>query len=154
MLPGWYGFGSAVRAFIAAHPKQALKTLQAMCRDWPFFTTMLSNMDMVLAKSDIRIAQLYSNLVSDRTLREAVFSRLRAEWTKTVEALLAITGQGAVLERQSAARALDSQPLSLCGSAQPHADRIARAPSIRRQRSARAGGDSFDDERDRGGVAQ
>jgi phosphoenolpyruvate carboxylase len=101
LLPGWYGFGSAVRAFTAAHPKRALGTLQTMHRDWPFFTTMLSNMDMVLAKSDIRIAQRYSELVSDKTLRETVFTRLRAEWLSTVDAVLQITGQGELLERNT-----------------------------------------------------
>ena len=65
MLPGWYGFGTAVKAWVKAHPEDGLATLQAMYRDWPFFKTMLSNMDMVLAKSDIAIASRYAELVSD-----------------------------------------------------------------------------------------
>ncbi len=64
MLPGWYGFGSAVKAWVAAHPKDGMETLRAMYRAWPFFTTMLSNMDMVLAKSDIGIAWRYAELVA------------------------------------------------------------------------------------------
>ncbi|HUH83515.1 MAG TPA: phosphoenolpyruvate carboxylase [Stellaceae bacterium] len=97
MLPGWYGFGTAIKAWIKAHP-DGLATLQAMYRDWPFFTTMLSNMDMVLAKSDIAIASRYAELVSDPALRAAIFARLRAEWEESLRALLAITEQKAVLE--------------------------------------------------------
>jgi len=99
MLPGWYGFGTAVRAWLAAHPQDGMKTLQAMYADWPFFTTMLSNMDMVLAKSDIGIASRYAELVADKSLRETVFSRVRAEWHDTVQVLLDIMGQKTLLER-------------------------------------------------------
>jgi phosphoenolpyruvate carboxylase len=99
MLPGWYGFGTAVRNWVNAHPDDGMATLQAMYRDWPFFTTMLSNMDMVLAKSDIAIASRYAELVSDRALREAIFGRLRAEWRQAVQALLTITEQRTLLER-------------------------------------------------------
>ncbi len=69
-----------------------------MYRDWPFFQMLLSNMDMVLAKSDVAIASRYAELVSDEELRVRVFSRLRAEWQNTVEALLAIMGQQSLLE--------------------------------------------------------
>jgi phosphoenolpyruvate carboxylase len=99
MLPGWYGFGTAVNDWVSAHPDDGMATLQAMYRDWPFFTTMLSNMDMVLAKSDTAIASRYSDLVSDPALREAIFGRLRAEWGESVRALLAITEQKTLLDQ-------------------------------------------------------
>jgi phosphoenolpyruvate carboxylase len=99
MLPGWYGFGAAVTAWLAARPEDGMAVLQAMYREWPFFETLLSNMDMVLAKSDIAIASRYAELVSDKALREAIFPRLRAEWRQSIDALLAITGQRALLER-------------------------------------------------------
>jgi phosphoenolpyruvate carboxylase len=99
MLPGWYGFGSAVKAFLAERPQDGMALLQAMYREWPFFQALLSNMDMVLAKSDIGIASRYAELVQDAALREAVFARLRAEWQASIEALLAIMGQQALLER-------------------------------------------------------
>ena len=54
MLPGWFGFGSAVKAYIDAHPKDGLQSLKEMYVRWPFFRTLLSNMDMVLAKSKSR----------------------------------------------------------------------------------------------------
>jgi phosphoenolpyruvate carboxylase len=98
MLPGWYGFGSAVQAFLAQHPKDGLALLQRMYREWSFFATLLSNMDMVLAKSDLAIASRYADLVKDVALREAIFGRIRAEHQATVEALLQITGQRELLE--------------------------------------------------------
>ncbi len=98
MLPGWYGFGSAVKAWLAANPDDGLARLQAMHRDWGFFRTLLSNMDMVLAKSNIAIASRYAELVVDPVLRETIFSRIRAEWQDSIDALLAITGQSALLD--------------------------------------------------------
>ena len=98
MLPGWYGFGSAVQVFLAQHPAHGLALLQRMAREWSFFATLLSNMDMVLAKSDLAIASRYADLVKDVSLREAVFGRIRAEHQATVEVLLQITGQTELLE--------------------------------------------------------
>ncbi|HYF90461.1 phosphoenolpyruvate carboxylase [Azospirillum sp.] len=98
MLPGWYGFGSAVKAYLAQHP-DGMERLRAMHRDWGFFRTLLSNMDMVLAKSNIAIASRYAGLVSDPELRDAIFSRIRAEWQDCIEVLLAITEQSALLEK-------------------------------------------------------
>ena len=98
MLPGWYGFGSAVRTWLAEHPADGMATLRAMYREWPFFATLLSNMDMVLAKSDIAIAERYAGLVTDAALRETIFARLRAEWQATVAALLEIMEQKSLLE--------------------------------------------------------
>ena len=60
MLPGWYGFGSAVEAYCADDPEKGLERLRAMYKHWPFFRTLLSNMDMVLAKSSLAIASRYA----------------------------------------------------------------------------------------------
>jgi len=98
MLPGWYGFGTAVKAWLAARPRDGMAVLQAMYREWPFFQTLLSNMDMVLAKSNIAIASRYAELVAEAGLRDAVFARLRAEWQDSIDALLAIMGQQMLLE--------------------------------------------------------
>ena len=102
MLPAWYGFGAAVEAWIATRPQDGMSLLQAMAREWPFFQTLLSNMDMVLAKSDIGIASRYKELVEDAELREAIFTRVREEWERSAAALLSILGQGAPLERNPA----------------------------------------------------
>ncbi|MEG0141371.1 MAG: phosphoenolpyruvate carboxylase, partial [Comamonas sp.] len=104
-LPGWYGFGSAIQAFIHRPGKDAkaqLALLQKMYRQWPFFKTLLSNMDMVLAKSDLNLASRYSELVTDTRLRRRIFSVIEAEWHSTVDALNQITGDKQRLEHNSA----------------------------------------------------
>ncbi|MEO7390856.1 MAG: phosphoenolpyruvate carboxylase [Ramlibacter sp.] len=96
-LPGWYGFGAAVHKFLNDNPAQprreALVLLQKMYRQWPFFRALLSNVDMVLAKSDLALASRYAELVGDARLRKRVFAMIEAEWHRTVEALQAITGE-------------------------------------------------------------
>ena len=107
LLPGWYGFGSAVSAWLddgdapagkaAARSelrtrKQRLELLRAMYVQWPFFATLLSNMDMVLAKTDLAMASRYATLVTDRKLRKTIFSRITAEHERTVNCLEAISG--------------------------------------------------------------
>jgi phosphoenolpyruvate carboxylase len=99
MLPAWFGFGTAVKEWTQAHPVRGMELLQAMSREWPFFQTLLSNMDMVLAKSDIAISSRYMQLVEDADLRETIFARLRAEWHDSVAALLSILDQRTLLER-------------------------------------------------------
>ncbi len=103
MLPGWYGFGSAVDALLARQP-DGMTLLRAMFRDWPVFSTLLLNMDMVLAKADIGIAARYADLVEDAALRERIFPRIKAEYERTCAHLLAITGQQALLEQNPALR--------------------------------------------------
>jgi len=95
MLPGWYGFGSAAESF--AQGKGSLQNLQEMYREWPFFRSVLSNLDMVLAKTDLAIASRYAELVSDARLRKDVFGRLSAEWQRTRKWLSAITGNEELL---------------------------------------------------------
>jgi phosphoenolpyruvate carboxylase len=94
MLPGWYGFGSAVRD--GGVEIAALKDLHD---SWPFFSSALANLEMVLAKADISIAGRYAGLVEDRALADHVFGQIKAEWERTNEALLAITGQSALLDK-------------------------------------------------------
>jgi len=95
-LPGWMGFGEAVEEFIQHHPslspKEALALLQKMQRQWPFFSTLLSNMDMVLAKSDLALASRYAELVTDKRLRQKIFALIEVQWHKTSAALQHITG--------------------------------------------------------------
>jgi len=92
MLPGWYGFGSAVDGYLQANP-DGLVTLRRMVKSWPFFQSLLSNMDMVLAKTDLAIASRYAELVTDAELRERIFSRIKSEWALTRQHLLAILEQ-------------------------------------------------------------
>ncbi len=94
-LPGWYGFGTAVEEFVGKGEgqDQRIALLQSMHQQWPFFRTILSNLDMVLAKSDLGIALRYAALVDDARLRKRVFGALRAEWSRTEAALALITGE-------------------------------------------------------------
>jgi phosphoenolpyruvate carboxylase len=96
MLPGWYGFGAAVEAWLEAR-HGSLEELREMHREWPFWQTVLSNMDMVLAKSDLAIASRYAELVPDEKLRSAVFPRIAGEWQRARRALAQITGQAELL---------------------------------------------------------
>jgi phosphoenolpyruvate carboxylase len=98
MLPGWYGFGSAVETWIKENPDTGMALLKELYREWPFFRTLLSNMDMVLAKSSIAIASRYAELVPDVSLRESIFERIRREWQSSIDMLLEIMGQGRLLE--------------------------------------------------------
>ena len=100
-LPGWYGFGSAVidyldgRACPELSPNsrnQRLAHLRAMVKEWPFFANLLSNIDMVLAKSDLALASRYAELVEDKKLRQRIFASIEAEWHRTADALTLLTG--------------------------------------------------------------
>jgi phosphoenolpyruvate carboxylase len=98
LLTGWYGFGSAVAAHLDSAPSEAerarrLGLLKKMHKTWPFFANLLSNMDMVLAKTDLAVASRYAALVSDKKLRKHVFERIVAEWERTSKVLSEITGK-------------------------------------------------------------
>ena len=96
-LPGWCGFGSGVAAFVdgagAAGRDERIALLQRMHRQWPFFRTLLSNLDMVMAKSDLRIASRYVELVEDKAAAKRIFALLKAEWQRVQDALTLITGE-------------------------------------------------------------
>jgi phosphoenolpyruvate carboxylase len=98
MLPGWYGFGSAVEQWVAAHPDKGMPFLRELYREWPFFRMLLSNMDMVLAKSSIAIASRYAELVPDVKLRDSIFGRIRQEWQTSIDVLLDIMGHQRLLQ--------------------------------------------------------
>jgi phosphoenolpyruvate carboxylase len=99
MLPGWYGFGAAAAELQSAGRAAELNDLY---RRSPFFRTVVSNLEMVLAKSNLEIGQRYAELVEDRALANAIFDRISAEWTSTRDAVLALTGQTRLLESNPA----------------------------------------------------
>jgi len=96
LLPGWFGFGSAVSDWLKEggdkESAKKLASLRAMHKNWPFFAALLSNMDMVLAKTDLAVAARYAGLVPDRKLRNAIFNRILSEHERTSQLLSAITG--------------------------------------------------------------
>ncbi|MEG0820237.1 MAG: phosphoenolpyruvate carboxylase [Burkholderiaceae bacterium] len=107
LLPGWYGVGSGIEAWLAAAGspqarRERLQKLKTMASEWPFFRSLLSNMEMVLAKTDLAIGARYSRLARDATRGPLIFGRIRAEWELSCQHLLVITGQGRLLESQPA----------------------------------------------------
>ena len=101
MLPGWYGVGSAVEAWVAGDMGR-LSLLREMHEKWPFFRSVVSNMAMVLVKSDLAVASRYAELVPDAELRQRIYPRIAAEHDRTVRAYHAITGRTQLLEESPA----------------------------------------------------
>lgn len=96
MLPGWYGAGQALAGFADKG------LLRAMAGEWSYFQTILANMEMVLAKSDMAIAAHYAGLVEDAALSDAIFGRIKDGWTASRDSLLNATGQNHLLEANPA----------------------------------------------------
>ncbi|CAN5589335.1 hypothetical protein BH09PSE5_BH09PSE5_47090 [soil metagenome] len=95
-LPGWLGFGTAIEQFLAGAPEgsdERTVLLRRMFKQWPFFRTLMSNLDMVIAKSDLGIAARYVELVEDKRIGKKIFGAIQAEWQRTQDALTLITGQ-------------------------------------------------------------
>jgi phosphoenolpyruvate carboxylase len=107
-LPGWYGFGMAVERWLGERGESdGLALLREMHARWPFFRSVLSNMDMVLAKTDLSIAARYAELVPDRVLRERVYPAIESEWRRTVRWLRAITQtEGFLADNPTLARSI------------------------------------------------
>lgn len=96
-LPGWYGLGSAVSEYIHEQPT-ALATLREMYRRWTFWSTLIDNAQMILAKADMTIGRLYADLVDDPALAVRIYDRIAAEYSRTVEIVCRITQQESLLE--------------------------------------------------------
>jgi phosphoenolpyruvate carboxylase len=96
LLPSWYGAGTAFASFTAEDGRPEL--LRQMYEGWPFFRTLIDFMQMTLAKSDLRIAENYTSLVSDPVVRDRLWSRISEEHAACVDALLLITGNHSLLD--------------------------------------------------------
>lgn len=99
LISAWYGVGSALKDFEAQTP-QGLEQLRKMYRLWPFFRTLLDNAEVSLAKTDLDIASQYASLVESAAVRKKIFGFIEAEYTRSVEAILAINGRKELLEMQ------------------------------------------------------
>ncbi len=101
MITGWYGVGTAIDDFIrlgtgkddGSTSESRTQLLRDMAAHWPFFQTVLSNMEMVLAKTDMDIGRQYSELVSDEAARKTIFGMIEQEFRLTRDALYAIKQQ-------------------------------------------------------------
>ena len=105
MLPGWYGTGTALQDWVG-DDEARLAQLGDLHARWPFFRTVMSNMGMVLAKSDLGLATRYAGLVADVELRERVFGAICAEHERTVRMHRAITGGDLLADNPALARSI------------------------------------------------
>lgn len=98
-LPGWYGVGSALADYADQSPTH-LTRLREMYRQWPFFTTMLDNAQMSLAKADMDIAARYARLVADQAMAQRIYGTIAGEYRRSVAIICRITEQEALLDNQ------------------------------------------------------
>ena len=102
-FPGWYGLGSALSS-VLKRGKPGRELLRAMHAKWPFFQTLIDNAQLTMRKADMGIARLYASLVSDARVRAKILAGLEAEFERTEQAILAITGQKQLLAREPVLR--------------------------------------------------
>ncbi len=102
-FPGWYGLGSAL-APVLKRGKAGRDLLRAMHAKWPFFQTLIDNAQLTMRKADMGIAGLYASLVTDVRVRAKILGVLEAEFARTEEAILAVTGQKQLLAREPVLR--------------------------------------------------
>ncbi len=95
MFPGWYGVGSSLKEFINKNPEN-IAILRDMYQNWPFFQSLLSNVDMVLSKSNMNIAFEYAKLCEDEQVK-AIYETILNEWQVTKNVILAIEGHDELL---------------------------------------------------------
>ena len=116
-LPGWYGLGTALEQFVAEDAAR-VALLQEMYARWPFFTTLIDNVQMILAKADMVVARQYADLVEDEALREEIFAIIAAEYKRTARLVCQVAridvllGNKAILHRSIARRNPYVDPLS------------------------------------------
>ncbi len=96
MLPGWYGVGSAFTKWINENENN-LEILQKMYKEWPFFKSTISNVDMVLSKTDLGIFAEYVKLATNQKIAQEIFGKIVKEWELTVDVLKKITGNEVLL---------------------------------------------------------
>ena len=95
IIPGWYGVGSALAMARSGEHGQAIDRMYA---DWSFFQTLISNVEMALVKTDMDIAERYVDALVDPSLHH-VFEKIRGEFDRTMEQVLAVTSQNRLLDR-------------------------------------------------------
>ncbi|MBX5480268.1 MAG: phosphoenolpyruvate carboxylase [Myxococcaceae bacterium] len=98
LISAWYGLGTALDGY--ARERDGMKRLRQMYARWPFFAQAIDNAEMSLAKTDLYIARQYAQLVEDAAVRNAVWPQIEAEYRRSVDAVLAITGRRTLLENQ------------------------------------------------------
>lgn len=103
IIPGWYGLGTALNRGVE-NQIVTWKELSTMVDEWPFLETLLDNVQMSLAKTDMEIARIYKKLVDDSEMADRIFSNIKEEYDRTRNAINRITGQEKILENNYALR--------------------------------------------------
>jgi phosphoenolpyruvate carboxylase len=145
LLPGWFGFGSGVEGFLqsagtASARRGRQRLLGRMLAEWPFFRALTSNMEMVLAKTDLAIASRYAQLAADRRRGRLIFAAIETGVAADLPALARDQQAALPAGVESGARAQDPAAAALSRPAEPSAGRADQAPSPgqdRRERQAR-----------------
>ncbi len=97
LLPAWYAAGTALKQYVG-DSEERLETLRTMYEQFPFFSSLIDNLQMALAKADLLIAKEYANMISDDTIRQRIFSQIDEEYRVTSELILQITKQVEILD--------------------------------------------------------
>jgi phosphoenolpyruvate carboxylase len=100
LLPAWFGLGHALEKFQRDHAPHGLELLRRMHKGWPFFSILISNAELSLAKTDLYIASLYAALVRPRRLGKDIFGRIEEEYQRSVRGVLDVSGSSRLLEGQ------------------------------------------------------
>ncbi|QYR22222.1 phosphoenolpyruvate carboxylase [Paenibacillus sp. sptzw28] len=97
LLPAWYAAGTALHSYVQDDP-QRLETLKTMYGQFPFFTSLIDNLQMALAKADLLIAKEYAGMITDALIRDRIFAQIEEEYERTSRLILQITGQADILD--------------------------------------------------------
>lgn len=97
LLPAWYATGTALQQYVG-DDEQKLDKLRVMYAKFPFFRSLIDNVQMALAKADMKIASQYASMIKDDTIRERIFSLVESEFNLTSELILKITNQKEILD--------------------------------------------------------
>ena len=108
MLPGWFGAGTAFEEWAGNEPERAA-LLRRMANEWPFFTSVLSNMGMVLAKTDLGIAARYQQLAEDQAVAAEVMGQIATEHALCLSWLHRLTGGGPLADNPTLARSISDR---------------------------------------------
>ena len=117
IMPGWYGVGSALAAFLEVRQQPGLELLRRMFRDFRLFRLIVDEAEKTLLQVDLAIAREYARLVTDAAVREGIFSTLEREYRLTADMLLQISGGGQIAERFPRLRSRLARKLPVLGDA-------------------------------------
>jgi len=97
LLPAWYAAGTAMAEYVNGD-EEKLEKLRRAYREFPFFRTLVDNLQMALAKADMHIAKEYAGMIKDPAVRDRIFGMIEQEYELTTEMILRVTGQKDILD--------------------------------------------------------